>query len=103
MRPRTFRLDRLVALREKGVDRLSADFAAREAMRQRYLNNLARMRRLCEDTSADLGAGKAAGVLALNNGAYEQTLLAMVDAHAQDLAPVDSGGSWMGGGGWAGM
>lgn len=79
-------LDRLVALREKEVDRLSADFAAREAMRQRYLDNLARMRSLCEDTSAGLAAGKAAGVLALNNGAYKQTLLAMVDAHAQDLA-----------------
>ena len=79
-------LDRLVALREKEVDRLSADFASREAMRQRYLDNLTRMRSLCEDTSAGLAAGKAAGVLALNNGAYKQTLLAMVDAHAQDLA-----------------
>lgn len=79
-------LDRLVALREQEVDRLSADFAAREAVRQRYLGNLERMRALCRDADTGLAPGKASAALAMNSGAYKQSLLAMTEAHASDLA-----------------
>lgn len=79
-------LDRLVELREKEVDRLTSDFAAREAVRQRYLSNLERMRSLCRETDAGLASGKVAPALAMNSGAYKQSLLAMTEAHASDLA-----------------
>lgn len=79
-------LDRLVELREKEVDRLATDFAAREAVRQRYLSNLERMRLLCRETDAGLASGKVAPALAMNSGAYKQSLLAMTEAHASDLA-----------------
>lgn len=79
-------LDRLVELREKEVDRLTSDFAAREAVRQRYLSNLQRMRDLCRDADTGLPSGKASAALAMNSSAYKQSLLAMTAAHANDLA-----------------
>lgn len=86
MRSKPIPLDRLVELREKEVDRLTTDFAAREAVRQRYLSNLERMRTLCRETDAGLSAGKVAPALAMNSGAYKQSLLAMTETHANDLA-----------------
>lgn len=76
-------LNRLVELREREVDRLTADVASREATRQRYLGNIERMQQLCRDSGASGGISPA---LAANCAGYKESLLQMTEAHRSDLA-----------------
>lgn len=89
-------LGRLADLRAREVERLSADFASREATRSRFLGNLARLEKLCE-TSGASGAplqtgrsgsrgGQLLPSLSLNCGSYKQAVLKMAHAHRVDLA-----------------
>lgn len=76
-------LSRLVALREQEVDRLTADVAAKQALRERYLGNLERLERLCESTGA---SGALPPVLSMNCAAYKQAVMQLAASHRQDLA-----------------
>ncbi|GHD63347.1 MULTISPECIES: flagellar export protein FliJ [Jeongeupia] len=76
-------LARLVALRDVEVDRLTADVAQKEALRQRYHHNLDRMAQLCADSAA---TGSLPPSLSLNCGNYKQAVFDMMAAHQRDLA-----------------
>lgn len=85
------RLEQLVDLREREVDRLSADMANKQATRQRFLGNLARLEQLCVSSGAS--GAQAAGergvlspALSLNCGGYKQAVMKMADAHRVDLS-----------------
>ncbi|AHI66892.1 flagellar FliJ family protein [Burkholderia thailandensis] len=62
-----------IAAREAEIDRLAADMARQEAVRQRYRHNLGTMQRLYDDCAAATGA--ALPMLAQNQAGYRQTLL----------------------------
>lgn len=76
-------LSTLVELREREVDRLSADVASQQALRERYQRNLERMDRLCADTAA---LPTVSPLQAMNNGAYRLTLMTVAEQHRQQLA-----------------
>jgi len=76
-------LKRLVELRSREVDRLSADMATKQGERARYLGNLERL----EQLRASVGAsGLASPALALNCADYKQAVTAIAAAHREDLA-----------------
>ncbi|MBX5461008.1 MAG: flagellar FliJ family protein [Steroidobacteraceae bacterium] len=89
-------LGRLADLRAREVERLSADFASREATRSRFLGNLARLEKLCETSGASgaplqtgrsgLPGARLSPSLSLNCGSYKQAVLRMAHAHRVDLA-----------------
>ncbi|HMN43152.1 MAG TPA: flagellar FliJ family protein [Povalibacter sp.] len=79
------RLGRLVDLREREVERLSAEMADKRIVRQRYLDNLARLEQLCE-SSGQSGAQALSPTLSLNVGGYKQAVMKMADAHRLDLS-----------------
>jgi flagellar export protein FliJ len=76
----------LAGLREREVERLRADVAAKEAERLRYLANLERMARLCTGGAGGAGSGPQGAALSLNFGHYKQGVLQMADTHRTDLA-----------------
>jgi len=78
-------LSTLVTLREKDVDRLSADVAAKQVVRVRYQTNLERMARLV-DSCEPISLGNSSAVQALNRANYKTSVLQMADLHRQDLA-----------------
>lgn len=78
-----YSLGRLVDLRAREVERLTAEVAAKQAVRQRYLDNLARLEEL-RDSSGPSGA--LPPVLSLNCAAYKHTVMMLADAHRDDLA-----------------
>jgi len=75
-------LGRLVDLRNREVDRLTADMAGRQATRARYRSNIERMELLARDggTSGSLPLSQS-----LNCADYKQAMLQLVSAHRQDL------------------
>lgn len=75
-------LSRLVDLRGSQVDRLQAEMAAKEAVRQRYRGNLERLDELCAGSGA---SGVLSPTLALNCGGYKQAVLALAASHRQSL------------------
>lgn len=103
-------LGRLVDLREREVDRLSADMADKQAVRQRYLGNLARLEQLCKGSgpssqqmgSQQTGSQQKGGqqkdaqqmdrpatlspALSLNCGGYKQAVMQLADVHRVDLS-----------------
>lgn len=80
-------LTTLVTLRERAVDKLTAELAAKERERERYRSNLERMAGLCASGSSASVAPMAISLnSALNHGHYKQTVLQMADAHRTDLA-----------------
>ncbi|MEF7615617.1 flagellar export protein FliJ [Aquincola sp. MAHUQ-54] len=83
MTTRALPLNRLVELREREVDRLTADFAAREAMRQRYVGNIERMQALCRESGA---SGSVSPALAANFAGYKESLIQLAESHRTDLA-----------------
>lgn len=96
--PRRIRqLGRLVDLREREVNRLSAEMADKRIVRQRYLDNLARLEELCVSTGAT-GTQRPSGhaaealspALSLNVGGYKQAVMAMAAAHRTDLSLHES-------------
>jgi flagellar export protein FliJ len=75
-------LETLITLRERAVDRLTAELAAKERERERYRANLLRMAGLCAGGSSQ---GLQAAALSLNSAAYKQSVLQMADTHRTDL------------------
>ncbi len=74
-------LTTLIGLREREVERLRIDIAAKTAVRERYLGNLKRMEALyAGDSSCGLPPA-----LSLNRGHYKQAVMQMADAHRTDL------------------
>lgn len=76
-------LSTLVTLREREVDKLTADVASQQAVRERYLRNLDRMDQLCASTAAQPAVSP---LLAMNSGEYRLSLMQMADQHRQQLA-----------------
>lgn len=76
-------LSTLVTLREREVDKLTADVASQQAVRERYLRNLDRMDQLCASTAAQPAISP---LLAMNSGEYRLSLMQMADQHRQQLA-----------------
>lgn len=75
-------LGRLIDLRERDVERLTAEVAAKQAVRERYLANLARLEQLRDGTGA---SGLLPPVLSLNCAAYKMNVMLVAEAHRQDL------------------
>lgn len=76
-------LSTLVTLREREVERLQADIAAKTAVRERYVSNLQRMESLCTEGGA---SGALPLALSVNCGNYKQAVMEMADAHRVELA-----------------
>jgi flagellar export protein FliJ len=90
-------LGQLVELRESEVNRLSAELADKQAVRQRYLANLARLEGLCVSSGAsgtqkpaDPSASTFSPALSLNVGGYKQVVMKMAAAHRVDLSLHES-------------
>lgn len=81
-------LGTLVDLREREVDRLSAERAEQQVVQQRFHANLARLQGLCND-AAPLGVQTMA--LSINRAGYKQALLRLADQHRHDLAQHEAG------------
>lgn len=98
MSPQLKQLAHLVDLRERDVERLSADLSEQRATRQRYLDNLARLERLYAAGSATAGRAHTqpareqvlSPALSLNSGGYKQVVMQMADTHRLDLALHES-------------
>ena len=75
-------LNRLVDLRDREVDRLQAEMAAQESVRQRYHGNLNRLAELCAGSGA---SGALPPTLALNCGGYKQAVLDLAASHRESL------------------
>jgi len=77
----------LVDLRGREVDRLAASMADKQAVRERFQGNLARLERLGAGGSGQCQAGDRLPLaLSMNHAGYKQAVLAMADTHRQDLA-----------------
>jgi len=90
---RTASLQRLVDLREREVERLGADMSARQATRNRYATNLARLEQLYTGSGATGAPPRRAGAdgrisasLSLNCASYKQAVMRMAAAHRVDLS-----------------
>jgi flagellar export protein FliJ len=81
-------LNRLVDLRALEVDRLQAEMAGKESVRQRYCGTLARLDALCAGSGASGGIANNGLPLAaaLNCGAYKQAVMQLADAHRANLS-----------------
>src|SRR5471032_3449962 len=75
-------LTTLVALRNTEVERLQTEMAAKESVRERYQQNLARMTGLYVNSGA---SGNLPLALAGNCGDYKQAVMQMADSHRLDL------------------
>lgn len=76
-------LSTLIGMREREVEKLMADMAAKQAVRDRFQHNLARMEKLCANNAA---SGITSPVQALNSGHFKLSIMQMADVHKQDLA-----------------
>lgn len=78
----------LAQMRERGVDRLSAEIARKAAERDRYLANLKRLDALgCAQAQP---AGVLDAALSANHAGYREAVLRMADAHRAQLALHDA-------------
>lgn len=80
-------LHRLLALRERQLQRLGADLEQRQATSRRFRSNIERLEALCRD-SFTTGFAKGTPQTAahcLNRAGYTQSLRAMIDGHRTDL------------------
>jgi flagellar export protein FliJ len=75
-------LGRLVELRGRELDRLTADMAGKQAMRARYRSNIERIEHLARDSGA---SGSLPLAQSVNCADYKQAMLQIVNAHRQDL------------------
>jgi len=75
-------LTTLVALRNTEVERLQTEMAAKESVRERYQQNLARLTGLYVNSGA---SGNLPLALAGNCGDYKQAVMQMADNHRLDL------------------
>lgn len=76
-------LFRLADLREREVERLTADMANKTMLRERYRNNLERLETLYQSVGA---TGAYSPALSLNCAQYKQSVMQMVEAHRGDLS-----------------
>lgn len=76
-------LGRLVNLRAREVERLTAEVAAKQVEHARYLDNLARLEQLRDSSGA---SGALPPALSLNCAAYKHSVMLLADAHRDDLA-----------------
>jgi flagellar export protein FliJ len=76
-------LGRLVDLRAREVERLTAEVAAKQVEHARYLDNLARLEQLRDSSGA---SGALPPALSLNCAAYKHSVMLLADAHRDDLA-----------------
>lgn len=76
-------LNTLVAMRDREVDSLMAEMAAKQAVRDRFQRNLERMASLCDSPVAQ---GSTSPVQALNSAHFKAAVMQMADLHRQDLA-----------------
>lgn len=77
-------LEKVTLLREREVDRLSADMSGRRAAQTRYVNSIARLEQLCQSSGAS--GANSSPAQALNCGAYKQGVMKMAEAHRVDLS-----------------
>jgi flagellar export protein FliJ len=75
-------LTTLVALRERAVDKLTAEMAEKANVRERFRNNLERMEGLC---AGDSEHGVLPLALSINFAHYKQAVMQMADTHRADL------------------
>ena len=75
-------LEHLVDLREREVDRLTADMAAKTALCERYRNNVERLEKLYQSVGP---SGALSPALSLNCAQYKQSVMQLADAHREDL------------------
>lgn len=80
-------LNRLLDVREQEVERLQAEFAAKEALRRRYRAALERLDNLFASSGA---SGNLPPALALNCGEYKQSVLQLSTDHRQIMAQHDA-------------
>jgi hypothetical protein len=78
----------LARLRERGVDRLSAELARKLVERERYLANLKRLDALVRADTLPVGVLHPA--LSNNQAGYREAVLCMADAHRAQLALHDA-------------
>ncbi|MFO7275525.1 MAG: flagellar export protein FliJ [Pseudomonadota bacterium] len=82
-------LDRLLDLREREVERLGADVAARERVSARYRANLARLQELSASTGPSARVAGSDGLVSpavsRNRGDYRQNVMRLADLHRLDL------------------
>lgn len=76
-------LSTLIDMREREVEKLMADMAAKQAVRDRFQHNLERMDKLCAHSAT---SGVTSPVQALNSGHFKLSIMQMAEAHRQDLA-----------------
>jgi flagellar export protein FliJ len=76
-------INRLLDLRDQEVERLQAEFAAKEALRRRYHNALERLDNLFVGSGA---SGTLPPAMALNCGEYKQSVLQLSATHRQTMA-----------------
>jgi flagellar export protein FliJ len=79
-------LNTLVDLREREVERLSTDMAAKQLVKDRYVLNLERMARLCETLGPVASQGLVNVAQTLNTAYFKAAVTQMADQHRQDLA-----------------
>lgn len=80
-------LGRLVDLRNREVETLTAELTRQHAVAERYRRNLQRMR----DMLVDVGRSSAGcAVLASNSAHYKASLVDMIAAHRRDLASQET-------------
>jgi len=91
-RHRVTRMGRLLELRKREVEALSAQMSSERVLKKRYLDNLARLEQLCSRSGAS-GAQthteRSRGMftpLSLNCAGYKQAVLEMAAVHRLDLS-----------------
>lgn len=91
-RHRLVRMRRLLELRKREVEALSAEMSSERAVQRRYLENLARLEHLCVSSGAS-GAQLhterphvTSATLSLNCAGYKQAVMEMAAVHRLDLS-----------------
>lgn len=90
------RLDKVLGLRSREVDRIGVEMAEQERLRQRYQRNLDTLEQLYSDTGATGSQQQPGGrqalsaALASNCAGYKQSVMEMAAAHRVDLALHES-------------
>lgn len=96
----TEQLSRLIELRQREIDRRSAELADKLRLRERYQRNLAQLDALGHISTLGPAGGTprpastpspgALAGLALNSAQYKQSMRQLADNHRQDLALHDA-------------
>lgn len=82
------RLQMMLRLRERDVERLQTEVASKRRQQSRYRRNIERMNELCGQSGASAAASVAA--MALNCASYKGSLMQLMASQQQDLALCDA-------------